>query len=189
MYCMRAVNNIVIMLSIVIIILAVALLVAIVTITSNPAKTFTVTHTKTLTKTLVKTRTLTRNRTLIVTKTITLTNTTPPIQGDLEIQEAVFYKKISSDGTKMTITLFMSFKNACNKQVIIKKIKVPDANWSTTLNIVLNPGETYSGSWTILENISYTTAWESGQGHDVIIEYQISGTSEIRDAVIRVVVF
>ncbi len=98
----------------------------------------------------------------------------------LEIQDLTFLKQTSPDGTKMTITMSVSVKNAGDRQIIIKKVEVPDANWSTDLNVILNPGETYTNSWTILKDIPYTIVWETGQSHTVKITYQVAGTPSLQ---------
>jgi hypothetical protein len=62
----------------------------------------------------------------------------------------------------MTIVLAITVKNIGDRQIIIKKIEVPDANWTHEPNVVLNPGDVYTSSWTILKDIPYTIVWETG---------------------------
>ena len=98
----------------------------------------------------------------------------------LQVQDVAFFKKTNPEGTLMTITLQISVKNAGDRQIIIKGIEVPDANWTKELNVILNPGETWSNSWTILKDIEYTIVWETGQQHTVKIAYQVAGTPTIQ---------
>ncbi len=94
----------------------------------------------------------------------------------LQIQDITFFKKLSADGTKMTITLSFSVKNVGDKQITIKSVSVPDANFTQELNVKLNPGDVHTDSYVVAQDMDYTINWETGTEHTVIITYRVAGT-------------
>jgi len=69
--------------------------------------------------------------------------------------------------TYIAIELEFTVKNVGDKQITLIKIEVPDANYTRELNITLNPGEIYSGSLRVLEDIPFIPAWERGTQYTV----------------------
>ncbi len=101
--------------------------------------------------------------------------TKPPC---LAVQNAAFFKATSPEGEVMNITLVITIRNIGEKAVSVLEISVPDANWSTHVGQLLNPGEAWTGSFTVLENAPSTGEWASGSVHTVVITYIVSGANK-----------
>ncbi|OYT40554.1 MAG: hypothetical protein B6U89_01740 [Desulfurococcales archaeon ex4484_58] len=98
----------------------------------------------------------------------------------LQVQDLVFVRTLSVDGTKMNISMTYSVKNTGDRQITLKEIRVPDANFTMTdLDILLRPGETYQGSLQIMTNADYDVTWEKGTEHTAIFVYQVAGTPNV----------
>jgi len=108
-----------------------------------------------------------------------LTMTNVGSQQFIQVQDAVFYMQRSTDGTKMSITLLLSVKNQADRSVYITMVKVPDLAWNTTLtDVSLRPGDTWTQSFVVAQNVAYSPYWESGNAHTVVIYFKVYGQTE-----------
>ena len=110
-------------------------------------------------------------------------------QQSLKIMDAVFYRKLTPDGKNMTITLQITIKNEADRQITIDTIAVPDANFKAEkLNVVLNSGDTWTTTYTIINNESYNLAWEKGQQHAVVVYYYVAGNPNLQSTSVKATV-
>jgi len=73
----------------------------------------------------------------------------------------------------------LSIKNQADRSVYITMVKVPDLNWNTTLtDVSLRPGDTWTQSFVVKQNIDYSPYWESGNEHTVVIYFKVYGQTE-----------
>jgi len=111
-------------------------------------------------------------------------------QQALKIQDAVFYRRLSPDGRYMTVTLQITLKNEADRQITIHAISVPDANKNITIDppVTLNSGDTWTNTYTIIENQPYDIAWEKGQSHVVIVYFTVAGNPATQQVSIKATV-
>ncbi len=112
---------------------------------------------------------------VFVLRQFILLSSTAGQQNMLQVQDVTFYRTISPDGKTMNVTLQYSVKNIGQRQIILVKISIPDANKTSTINVNLNPGQVYSGTIQVLVNQNYTQAWDAGTEHIVTFYYKILG--------------
>jgi len=115
----------------------------------------------------------------------------------LSIQKVLLYRHESPDRTNVSITLELSVKNLANKLVCITGIAV-DSYWnitfecSFTLQTILYPGDTWTRSFDILKNIPnnapYSTYWERGTEHTVVVYFKLQGVVEELSVSVKAVV-
>ncbi len=102
-------------------------------------------------------------------------------QNMLTIQDAILIVRHDPDNyANKTVTLQISVKNTGDKVAVITKITVdgiPVFNATGgTEPIRLNPGQVYSGSFTVLQwRLDESGQWEAGTEHLVTVTYQILG--------------
>ncbi len=112
---------------------------------------------------------------VFVLRQFILLSTTSGQQNMLQVQDVTFFRTVSPDGTKMTITLQYNVKNVGTRQITLLAVRVPDANKEFGINVKLNPGQTYTNTVTVLDNVDYSPAWDSGTEHVVIFVYKVQG--------------
>ena len=112
----------------------------------------------------------------------------------LQIQDAVLYlalkpQQINATYTVnwMSIELQISLKNTGDKIITVTNITVDDLPVQGFTRVNINPGQVYTGSYTVILNpatgetkILYTPEWERGTTHVVKVQYQILGSPNIQ---------
>jgi flagellin-like protein len=115
----------------------------------------------------------------------------------LQVQDAVLYLATKPQKINATyivnwisIELEVSVKNVGDRIVTITNITVDDLPVQGFTSVNINPGQVYTGSYTVILNpttgetrILYTPEWEKGTTHTVKIQYQVLGTTNIQSVV------
>ena len=106
----------------------------------------------------------------------------------LQIVDLYITRRETAPG-KFSIDITIGVKNSGDKRITVDSIIVPDAQWNVTkLNINLNPGETWQGSFNVLvdqpyivDNIDWHNLWRKGTEHVVIVRYYVVGDPQYRE--------
>ncbi len=100
-------------------------------------------------------------------------------QNALQIQDAVLYrvvKYISSNNSYRTeVTLQISVKNIGQRVIKIKDIIVDSINITSFKEILLSPGQIYTGSYVVFNKQGYYPDWDIGTEHIITVYYQVLG--------------
>ena len=87
-----------------------------------------------------------------------------------------------------TLTIIVTIKNIGDGVITLTGADLPDAEWSTELNIKLVPGKTYTGTWLIELNTSKSEYWNTGTRHTFRVFYKAPCSTSINVKSIAVTV-
>ncbi len=105
-------------------------------------------------------------------------------QNVLEIQDAVLYRTIKYypqlGENRLSVTLQISIKNVGQRVVTIKNITVDGLSTKNFQPVSLNPGQVFSGTYTVFKNAKYNPKWDTGTEHTVEVYYQVLGQPAVQ---------
>ncbi len=100
-------------------------------------------------------------------------------QNMLQIQDAVLYRTIKYypqlGENRLSVTLQISIKNVGQRVVTITNITVDNLPTKNFQAVSLNPGQVFSGSYSILKDVKYNPKWDTGTEHTVTVYYKVLG--------------
>ena len=122
---------------------------------------------------------------VFVLRQFILLSTTSGQQNMLQIQDLVLYRTIKYyqapiNKNLMTVTLQISVKNVGQRVVTLKNVTVDNIYVRGFEEVSLNPGQVYTATYDVLDNVDYSPDWDTGTEHIVTVYYQVLGQPDIQ---------
>ncbi len=92
---------------------------------------------------------------------------------------ASFKISMSRDCRYMNLTLEYTIENILDKPIEVLSIEIPGIQKQYPINMVVHPGEYYSGEVSIYQKARYTQGWAPYSDHAVTFKYWIVGEGRV----------